>query len=182
MYNDPPIDEDECPICHMGLPLSKDGTKTAAEAHIASCIESHMAESGHHANDKKVYAKRAAELEQTHKEENECPVCHTSLLSKEFDGNEGARQAHIASCLEKPERSSTSLPQYAPPTYDRPTNLRSGRLNKDAKDAKSFAASTRSDRDVKVGSSSYNSLTLQKQEDRNPTLLHICPSIILIVL
>ena len=171
MDNDPQIDEDECPICHMGLPLSKDGTKTAAEAHIASCIDTHMSQPGHQANDQKAYAKRAAELENTQNDEKECPVCRTSLLTKEFDGNEAARHAHIASCFERNDSSSASQPQYAPPTYERPANLRSGKLSRDMKDSKSSAASSKLNGEAKAGGSTGNGLSLQNQEDRNYTIL-----------
>ncbi|MCJ1296096.1 hypothetical protein MMC34_007661 [Xylographa carneopallida] len=166
MDNDPQIDEDECPICHMGLPLSKDGTKTAAEAHIASCIDTHMSQPGHQANDQKAYAKRAAELENTQNDEKECPVCRTSLLTKEFDGNEAARHAHIASCFERNDSSSASQPQYAPPTYERPANLRSGKLSRDMKDSKSSAASSKLNGEAKAGGSTGNGLSLQNQEDQ----------------
>lgn len=36
-------EEDECPICHCALPpKGADGSETAREAHVASCIESHF--------------------------------------------------------------------------------------------------------------------------------------------
>ena len=170
MDSQPQMEEDECPVCKIGIPLSKDGSTTAKEAHIASCIESRMTDPGHHANDQKIYAKRAAQLEHSVTDENECPVCYASLLSKEFDGNEAARHAHVASCLERNDSSSTTQPQYAPPAYERPKNLRSGKLSKDLKDSKSFASTSKSNGDDKSGTTVGNGLSLQSQEDRNCTL------------
>ena len=40
-------EEDECPICHQALPSKgADGSETAREAHVQSCIESHFSSSG----------------------------------------------------------------------------------------------------------------------------------------
>ena len=39
-------EEDECPICHSGLPpKGPDGSETAREAHVTTCIESHFSSS-----------------------------------------------------------------------------------------------------------------------------------------
>ena len=40
-------EEDECPVCHDALPpKGPDGSETAREAHITTCIESHFSSSG----------------------------------------------------------------------------------------------------------------------------------------
>ena len=40
-------EEDECPICHQALPAKgPNGSETAREAHVQSCIESHFSSSG----------------------------------------------------------------------------------------------------------------------------------------
>ena len=174
--------EDECPVCKIGIPLSKDGSTTAKEAHIASCIESRITHVGYQTKEQKIYAKRAAELERSQNDENKCPVCYTSLLSKEFDGNEAARHAHVASCLERNDSSSTSQPQYAPPTYERPANLRNGKLSKGIRDSKSFTTSSRSNGDTRGVVSTSTVSSLQSQEDRNYTLLLSTPTRVLIVL
>lgn len=39
-------EEDECPICHKGLPpRGPDGSEVAREAHVTACIESHFSSS-----------------------------------------------------------------------------------------------------------------------------------------
>ncbi|MCJ1382281.1 hypothetical protein MMC17_005394 [Xylographa soralifera] len=171
MNSQPQMEEDECPVCKVGIPLSKDGSTTAKESHIASCFESRITNLGHHAHDERIYAKKAAELEQSQNEEDECPVCHVSLLSKEFDSNDTARQAHVASCFQKLDSSARSQPQYAPPAYERPKNLRSGKLIKDMKESKSFASSSKSNGDDKSEASVGNGLSLQSQEDQEVSTL-----------
>ncbi|MCJ1477643.1 hypothetical protein MMC13_006316 [Lambiella insularis] len=104
-------------------------------------------------------------------EDNTCPVCYTSLLSKEFDGNEAAREAHIATCLESKSTSSTSQPQYAPPTYERPTDLPGRNTDSNRKDGTSVAAGTMATGDVKSPNGMNKSLTLQKQEDQEVSSL-----------
>lgn len=40
-------EEDECPICHQALPpKSPNGSETARETHVQSCIETHFSSSG----------------------------------------------------------------------------------------------------------------------------------------
>lgn len=96
-------EEDECPICHSSLSYIEEGEK---EAHVASCIEKSMGETTSHSK-------------QTPSNIITCPICNISLSSKQFDGNEAARDAHVAACLDSQQSSSSSSDaNQLPPAYE----------------------------------------------------------------
>ena len=163
--------EDECPICHETLPPSADASP--GEAHVASCIESHLSNNGPQTHDVPARAgdpiidAKAAPMQS---EEDECPVCHTSLLSKEFDSNENAREAHISTCVElasssAPEKASEKPPvynktaRYDPPSEPHPDSKKASPLDRDV------LTSSRSARPIATSSSSKLGASLQQQED-----------------
>lgn len=160
------MEEDECPICKESLPRGKDDDTTAGEAHIASCIETHLTSANNHTHNHPPPKKPLPATQSLRREDNECPVCYTSLLSKEFDGNEAAREKHIATCLESKSFSSASQPQYAPPAYERPANLLGSKAGRDRKDGTMLAASPLATSNVELASGLNKDTTLQKQEDR----------------
>ena len=103
---------DECPICQTRLSQITNGSETAKEFHVQSCIESHLIPSSG-AN-----IPHSAQMQESGKEEDFCPICHTSYLTKAFDGSDAAREAHFTACFESQSSSSkfdllpVSLPSY----------------------------------------------------------------------
>ena len=164
--------EDECPICHEALPSSVDGS--AGEAHVTTCIESHFTDNSPRIGDVPAGAAypvtdaKAARVQPS--EEDECPVCHTSLLSKEFDSNQIAREAHFSTCVElasssAAEKASGKPPlydkvaQYDPPSEPHPDSKKTSPLNRGT------LISSRNTRPTATLSSSKIGASLQLQED-----------------
>ena len=99
--------EDKCPICQTRLSRITDGSKTAKESHIQSCIVSHLSASPNIPSSG-ANITLSAQIQGSGKEEGFCPICHTSYLRKEFDGTDAASEAHFAACLESQSSSPKS--------------------------------------------------------------------------
>ena len=165
--------EDECPICHETMPQSTDGS--AGEAHIAFCIESHFADNGPQTH---AIPARAADTVIDVKaspvqcgEEDECPVCHTSLLSKVFDNNQNAREAHISTCIELASSSSSQKASEKTPYYDKTARYDPpSEPHPDSKEAslskKGVSISSRNARPIATSSGSKIGTSMQQQADR----------------
>lgn len=132
---------DQCPACSITLDPNN---PEAGAAHVANCIENQI----FHAEDNKrklvmISSTKGAQLfpVQGHQgnlgisssnapmdakpeihqddEQNQCPICHTSLLSKAVGDSPSAREAHITACLNalssQPAGSVSKANDLAPP-------------------------------------------------------------------
>lgn len=60
----------------------------------------------------------------------QCPICNMSLSTKQFDGNEAAREAHVNACLGNAQDSSTSFDaEKLPPGYHMKDGMGGGSTN-----------------------------------------------------
>lgn len=121
--------DSECPVCFTTLPQSTDGSKLAAEAHVNQCIESQLTASVADSHLAPPAPKQPMKMPPQDREDDECPICHTSLLSKQFDGNDGAKEAHVAACIEEQSSASTSKPSNLPPSYSYGADVKSNRTS-----------------------------------------------------
>ena len=109
--------EDKCPICQTRLSQITDGSETAKELHVQSCIESHFSASSNTPSSG-ANISHSTQIQESGKEEDCCPICHTSYLTHKFDGSDAAREAHFTACFEsqssspKSELLPVSLPSY----------------------------------------------------------------------
>lgn len=119
-----PIKDGECPICLASISQVTDGSSDARESHIAACVESHFSNPFPAAAPTGLAPKQTQPRGELSQEEegDSCPICHTSFLTKEFDHNDTAREAHFSSCFD----SQTSVPAEptskrvsSPPAYHR---------------------------------------------------------------
>lgn len=102
------LQEDECPVCQTILSEITDGSEEAKESHVQSCIESHASAPP----TQPAFAYKTPQSLQARVSGDEgesCPICHTSYLTKEFDGSDSAREVHFATCFE----SQSSSPKFA---------------------------------------------------------------------
>lgn len=118
---DPIPQEDECPVCQATFAQITDGSEGAKESHIQICIESQI-------SDLPPQAAAAPESFPQARESGEarefCPICHTSYMTDDFDGNGSAQEAHFNTCFDSQLSSSSSAPPLdLPPTYDRAAKL-----------------------------------------------------------
>ena len=107
--------EDACPVCQTTL----SGSEEAKESHVQTCIESQLSTSlTHPASTSEIpqFSQRG-ESEQTG---DSCPICHTSYLTKDFDGSDTSREAHFIACFESQSTSS----KFAPPPGLPPSSSR----------------------------------------------------------
>ena len=110
-------EKDKCPICLTRLLQITDGSETAKEFHVQSCIESHLAASPNIPSSG-ADTSHDAQMQESGNEEDFCPICHTSYLTGNSDGSEAAREAHFTACFESQSSSSKSelfpeaLPSY----------------------------------------------------------------------
>lgn len=104
--------EDECPICLASLSTVTDGNSESKESHIKTCIEAHSS------NSKPIDPKHLASPAQPQgNEEDTCAICHTSFLTKNFQNNASAREAHFSTCFDS--QISTPSQPVSPPSYKR---------------------------------------------------------------
>ena len=114
--------EDICPICQTRLSQITDGSETAKEFHVQSCIELYLSASPNKPSSR-ANIPHGAQIQESGKEEDFCPICHTSYLTKTFDGSDAAREAHFTACFESQSSSSKSqslaisLPSYNPAAH-----------------------------------------------------------------
>ena len=99
--------EDKCPICQTRLSQITDGSETAKEFHVQSCIESHLSASPNSPSSR-ANIPHSAQMQESGKEEDFCPICYTSYLTKILDGNDAAREAHFNACFESQSSSPKS--------------------------------------------------------------------------
>jgi hypothetical protein len=163
-------EEDECPICHTTLPQSSDGSKSAGEAHIAACIESHSPDCTAATSDPwPESAKEPNKAQVPLREEDECPICHTSLLAKEFDCREAARDAHVVACIESLSSSSTSQPRKQPLADTKPAYFDASNLPRASTKTKDSTSSdkrfSQAGGKLKDAQSQITRPTMQEQED-----------------
>ena len=114
---------DKCPICQTRLSQITNGSETAKEFHVQSCIESHLSASPNIPSSE-ANIPHSAQMQESGKEEDFCPICHTSYLTKTFDGSDAAREAHFTACFESQSSSSKSeLLPVSLPSYDRAAHV-----------------------------------------------------------
>ena len=116
-------EEDKCPICLTRLSQITDGSETAKEFHVQSCIESHLSASPNIPSFG-VDISHGAQVQESGNEEDFCPICHTSYLTGNSDGSETAREAHFTACFESQSSSSKSeLFSGTLPSYNRAAHV-----------------------------------------------------------
>lgn len=110
--------EDDCPICQIKLSQITDGSEKAKEKHVQTCIESHLsAPMTHPASASET--PQNSRIREGEDEGEACPICHTSYLTKDFYGNDSAREAHFTACFEMQSSGSTfAPPPGSPPSYN----------------------------------------------------------------
>ena len=112
-------EEDRCPICQTRLSQITDGSETAHEFHVQSCIESHLSASPNIPSSGANISHRA-QIQGSEKEEDSCPICHKSYLTENCDGSDAAREAHFTACFKSLSSSSKSdLFPVSLPSYNR---------------------------------------------------------------
>lgn len=107
--------EDACPVCQTTL----SGSEEAKESHVQTCIESRLSTPRTHP----ASAFKIPQNSQTAESEeagDSCPICHTSYLTKDFDGSDSSREAHFIACFESQSTSS----KFAPPPGLPPSSSR----------------------------------------------------------
>ena len=115
--------EDDCPVCQSTFSQITDGSEGARESHIQSCIETHLSDLPPHTASASKTFNNPPTRESADAGES-CPICSTSYMTEEFDGNESAREAHFNTCFESQSSSSKFAPPLElPPSYDRSANL-----------------------------------------------------------
>jgi len=118
-------EDKECPVCHNTLPEEVN----ASEAHVATCIENQLSQVGDNRTQSVVASSKGAQLfnvpdhqvnlamsslnstpnaQPEVREEDQCPVCHTSLLSKSIGDSASSREAHIMACVDALESQASS--------------------------------------------------------------------------
>ncbi|CAD6575860.1 MAG: hypothetical protein ASARMPRED_007488 [Alectoria sarmentosa] len=122
--------EDNCPVCQSTLSEITDGSEGAKESHVQTCIESHLSVPPTHPalTTKSETAKtplrtskifQNPQMRESEDEAESCPICHTSYLTDNFDGNDAAREAHFADCFESQSPGSKfAPPPGSPPSYN----------------------------------------------------------------
>ena len=116
-------EDNKCPICHTRLSQITDGSETAKEFHVHSCIESHLSASPNIPSSG-ANITHSAQLEESGKEEDFCPICHRSYLTDNLDGSDAAREAHFTACFESQSPSSKSdLFPVSLPSYNRAAHV-----------------------------------------------------------
>ena len=118
--------QNECPVCHITLSQMTDGTDGAKESHVQTCIESHLSALPIQSSAESETPFHASKITQStqpregYDEGASCPICHTSYLTQDFDGNDAARETHFTACFESQSLSSKIAPPPAsPPSYNR---------------------------------------------------------------
>ena len=115
--------EDKCPICQTRLSQITDGSETTKESYVQSCIESHLSASSN-VPSSGANISHSAQIQESGKEEDFCPICHTSYLTTKFDGSDTAREAHFTACFESQSSSPKSeLLPVSLPSYDRAAHV-----------------------------------------------------------
>lgn len=111
-----PVSEDDCPVCQTTLSQMSEGTR---ESHVQTCIESHLSAPLKYPSSASKLPQNSRAQESEDKGES-CPICHTSYLTKDFDGSDSAREAHFSTCFESQSSSSKFAPSPgSPPSYNR---------------------------------------------------------------
>lgn len=132
-------DNDQCPVCQTPLPRDTN----ASDSHVATCIENHMqgdkgkahlpptnyqhfpvqeSESSSNMSSSAVLANS------TVPEEDQCPICHISLLSKGVGESDATREAHVMACIDSIESHEPSKPKgqdFTPPDSHAPAGTSS---------------------------------------------------------
>jgi hypothetical protein len=115
---------EECPVCQKAFPTDSDGNPTLTDAHVNSCIDSLSKVDNDFKTAISSHGKEKSQMQPS--ADDECPVCHTDFMTKEFIANDAAREAHISTCFEMVASSSSAKPSekpsaYAPPTSTKPS-------------------------------------------------------------
>lgn len=188
-------EDDECPVCHNILPQDVG----ASEAHVATCIENqlfHVEDNkrnaavpsstgaqlfmvqGHQGNSRMTSSSAPIDAQLVVREEDQCPVCHTSLFSKAIGDSDSAREAHVMACLDavesQPPDSVSNPDNLAPPYSNLPPAT--GTLPQQPENSLGFFSRAAPPlfpaSDDKNAPGNANGKLMKGQEDRNASPLH----------
>ena len=102
------------------------------EKHAQTCIESNLSTPPKQSTPS-FQMSQNSQMREGEDEGDSCPICHTSYLTKEFNDNDSAREAHFTKCFELQSSSyETVSPPDSPPSYNKAAALRGNDMSSES--------------------------------------------------